>query len=140
MQRWITILLLSGVVKGNKIRSDSVHATIASSKLKNIYRLNEAAPAIKRPAFSGRPQNDCVRALRAAPGQGFVQQFPAQSPAAHFRDHIKVSQVSMSFRFVNRIRHFLEQLHTNMTQQLLAIIDNPAAPSARVGAKGLVHP
>jgi hypothetical protein len=27
-----------------------------------------------------------------------------------------------------------------MTQQLLAIIDNPAAPSARVGAKGLVHP
>ena len=53
---------------------------------------------------------------------------------------IKVGQVSMSLRFVNRVRHFLKQLHTNVTQQLFAVVDDPAAPYVRVGAKGLLHP
>ncbi len=48
--------------------------------------------------------------------------------AAHFRDNIKIGQVSMKLGFVNRVRHFLKQLHTNMTEQLFAVIKNPAAP------------
>jgi len=47
----------------------------------------------------------------------------------------------MKLRLVlNWIRHFLKQLHTNMTEQLFAVVENPAAPLARADAKPLFHP
>ena len=48
--------------------------------------------------------------------------------ATQFRDDIKVGQVGMSFGFVNRVRHFLKHLHANVTEQLFAVVDNPATP------------
>jgi len=47
----------------------------------------------------------------------------------------------MKLRLVlNWIRHFLEQLHTNMTEQLLAVVENPAAPWTGADPKPLFHP
>jgi hypothetical protein len=40
----------------------------------------------------------------------------------------------------NWIREFLKQLHANMTEQLLAVVENPAAPWARVDPKPFFHP
>jgi hypothetical protein len=78
--------------------------------------------------------------LTTAPRQCFAQQFLAQSSAALFRNNIKISHVRVKLRLVNRIRYFLEELHANMTEQLFTIIDNPAAPSMRTGAKTFPHP
>jgi len=38
---------------------------------------------------------------------------------------------------VNWIREFLKQLHANMPEQLFAVVNDPAAPWARAGAKHL---
>jgi hypothetical protein len=47
----------------------------------------------------------------------------------------------MKLRLVlNWIREFLKQLHANMTEQLFAVVENPAAPCARAGPKPLLHP
>ena len=40
----------------------------------------------------------------------------------------------------NWIRHFLKQLHANMTEQLFAVVENPAAPWARADPKPFFHP
>jgi hypothetical protein len=36
--------------------------------------------------------------------------------APHFRDNVKVRDVSMKLRFVNRIGDFLKQLHANVAE------------------------
>ena len=46
----------------------------------------------------------------------------------------------MELRFVNRVGDFLKQLHANMTEQSFAVVEDPAAPRARAGAKTLLHP
>ncbi len=58
----------------------------------------------------------------------------------HFRDDIKVGYVSMKLRFIHRVRDFLKQLHANMAEHLFAVVEDPAAPWARAGAKTLLHP
>jgi len=59
----------------------------------------------------------------------------------HFRDDIKVCDVSMKLRFVvNWIGDFLKQLHANMAEQPVAIVEDPTAPRKRTGAKTLLHP
>src|SRR5438067_1639516 len=46
----------------------------------------------------------------------------------------------IKLRFVNRVGDFLKQLHANMTDQPFAVVEDPAAPRARAGAKTLLHP
>ena len=46
----------------------------------------------------------------------------------------------MKLRFANRVRDFLKQLHANMAEQPFAVVEDPAAPRARAGAKTLLHP
>jgi hypothetical protein len=59
----------------------------------------------------------------------------------HFRDNIKVGDVSMKLWFVvNRIGDFLKRLHANVPEQLFAIVEDPTAPLRRPGAKTLPHP
>src|SRR5438034_8491579 len=111
-----------------------------SSQLKNIRRRYKAALAIKRFACRTRPQNYRVGTSSAAPCQRFVQQSFAESTVPHFRDDIKVGYISMKLRFVNRVGDFLKQLHANMTDQPFAVVEDPAAPRARAGAKTLLHP
>jgi len=61
--------------------------------------------------------------------------------ASYFRDNIKVRYVSMKLRLVlNWIREFLKQLHANMTEQLFAVVENPAAPWTRADPEPLFHP
>jgi len=111
------------------------------SKLENICGFNQATPAIKGSASRTSPENNRVGSLSATPCQRFVQQPFSKSLASYFRDNIKVRHVSMKLRLVlNWIRHFLKQLHTNMTEQLFAVVENPAAPWARADPKPLFHP
>jgi len=60
--------------------------------------------------------------------------------APHFPDDIKVGYVSMKLRFVNRIGDLLKELHTNVAEQAIAIVEDPTAPRRRLGAKTLLHP
>ena len=61
--------------------------------------------------------------------------------APHFRDDIKVRYVSVKLGFVvNRIGDFLKQLHANVAEQLFAIVEDPAMPRVRAGAKTFLHP
>jgi hypothetical protein len=47
----------------------------------------------------------------------------------------------MKLRLVsNWIRKFLKQLHADMTEQLFAVVQNPAAPYSRADPKALFHP
>ena len=47
----------------------------------------------------------------------------------------------MNLRFVvNWVGDFLKQLHANMAEHPLAIVEDPAAPRAGAGAKTLLHP
>jgi hypothetical protein len=47
----------------------------------------------------------------------------------------------MKLRFVvNWIGDLLKQLHANVAEQLFAIVEHPAVPRARAGAKTLLHP
>jgi hypothetical protein len=60
--------------------------------------------------------------------------------AADLWHDVKVGQVRMNLGLVNRVRQFFEQLHTNMAKQLFAVIDDPAAPRRRAGAKAFAYP
>src|ERR1700741_5102728 len=100
-----------------------------ASLLKNIRRFTKAASAIKRSAFGSLPENNRVGFLCATPSQPFVQQSFSESLASHFRNNIKVCQVSMKLQLVFKwIRKFLKQLHANMSEQPFAIVQDPAAP------------
>jgi hypothetical protein len=47
----------------------------------------------------------------------------------------------MKLRFVvNWIGDFLEQLHTNVAEQLVPIVDDPTAPRTRARVKTFLHP
>jgi hypothetical protein len=46
----------------------------------------------------------------------------------------------MKLRFPNRVGNLFKQLHTDVAEQLFAVVDNPTAPRARARAKTLVHP
>jgi len=41
---------------------------------------------------------------------------------------------------LNWIREFLKQQHANMTEQLFAVVENPAAPWTRSDSQPLFHP
>src|SRR5947207_9966191 len=97
--------------------SNSARLNSATSQLKDIRRLNKAAPTIKRFASRGRPENDRVGAPSATPSERFVQQSLAESLAPHFRNDIKVRYISMKLRFVvYRIGDFLKKLHANVPE------------------------
>jgi hypothetical protein len=54
---------------------------------------------------------------------------------------MEVGDVSMKLRFVvNRVRNLLEQLHTNVAEQLCPIVENPAAPRRGTRVKTPFHP
>ena len=111
------------------------------SLLKNIGRFTKAASAIKRSAFRSRPENNRVGFLSATPRQRLIQQSFSKTLAPHFRNNIKVRHVSMKLQLVfNWIRKFLKQLHANVSEQPFAIVQNPAAPWARIRAKSFLHP
>jgi len=110
------------------------------SQLKNIRSLNQAAPAIKRPARESSPQNHRVNLPTPAPRKRFVQQFFAKSVVPHFGNNIKIGQVRMKLGFVNRVGDFLNQLHANMAEQPFVILSDPAAPRVRARAKMFPHP
>src|SRR5207244_4484970 len=82
------------------------------------------------------PRRDLERGTMTA----LCSQSFAESTVPHFRDDIKVGYVSMKLWFVNRVGDFLKQLHANMTDQPFAVVEDPAAPRARAGAKTLLHP
>src|SRR5262249_40356663 len=111
------------------------------SQFQNIRRLSQTTSAIKRSAFGSRPENNRVGTLSATPGKRFLQQFFSKSLTPHFRDNIKVGYVSMKLGFVlNRIRKFLKQLHANMSDQFLPVVENPATPRTRAGKNVFLHP
>jgi hypothetical protein len=62
------------------------------------------------------------------------------SSAADLWHDVKIRQVSMDLGLFNRVGHFFEQLHTNMAEQLSAVIDDPAAPRRRAAAKASAYP
>jgi hypothetical protein len=39
-----------------------------------------------------------------------------------------------------RVRHFLKQLHANMTVQLFAVVENPATPWTGADPEPFFHP